>query len=158
MELANSAAAFRDVVVEAARLEWRDRDRPLVYTCHWCGGDAFHLVSRTSQLTGNRYTDYACSPCARKWIGITTEQRSSAVKSRWSKMPEGRKEQFLERVSEARIAISSAMSLEERRRMTAKARAKRWSERPPKSRQEKRVAKREYMRQYRSRLPGSLSL
>jgi len=52
---------FTDISIDPAQF-WDKRLR-----CHWCGTDAVLLVSRTSLLTGNRYTDYACHRCAEKW-------------------------------------------------------------------------------------------
>ena len=33
-----------------------------------CGGEGHYLITRTSELTGNVYTDYACLHHAKMWV------------------------------------------------------------------------------------------
>jgi|SRR5215469_1737780 len=95
------------------------------FTCNWCGGEGFFGVSRTSVLTGNRYTDYACTECARKWVSPSKEALRAFHKLRWTRMAPGLREQFIERISEARRDICSRMSKQQLRDMMKAARAKR---------------------------------
>src|SRR5207244_12997054 len=97
---------FVKVVVEHAELIWSGNGC-LESQCHWCGGEAFFIVTRTSTLTGNRYADPACTACAQKWITPTATQRTAENRSKWKRMPEGRRQQFVERVSEARKTLSA---------------------------------------------------
>lgn len=39
--------------------------------CNWCNADSLFIVTRTSALSENRYTDYACESCAKEWLPKT---------------------------------------------------------------------------------------
>lgn len=120
-----TAGNFTNVTISHADLLFTKGHRALEYTCQWCGGVAFFVVSRTSSLTGNTYADYACSLCARKWVSPTSEQMAIFHKAKWKRMLPGHREQFRERIREARLALSANLTVEQRRKMTAAARAKR---------------------------------
>ena len=115
--------SFKDVEVRQADIVMGSTSWPLEYTCFWCGGTAFFVVSRTSILTGAQYSDHACTTCARRWVSPNEEQIAVYDRTKWSRMAPGHWEQFRERVSESRREVAAKLSPEERRQMTAAARA-----------------------------------
>jgi len=122
---AKDNVSFRNIRVESTDSVANCYGIPLEYRCCWCEGPAFFTVSRTSVLTGREFTDYACTPCAQKWVTPSLQQRSAFLKNMWKTFPPGRRDQFRERVSESRSAVAAKLTLEQRREMTRVAREKR---------------------------------
>jgi len=95
--------------------------RPIEYRCHWCDGDAFFVVARTSTLTGTRYADYACTPCAQKWITPTAEDRSERARRQRRREKPGHTEQRIERMSESHKRHWESLTPDQRRERMAPA-------------------------------------
>jgi len=62
----------------------------------------------------------------KQWGKLNSVERGELVRAQWERMPAARKDLFIERVREAALKRYANMSVEERRRLTEKARTKRW--------------------------------
>lgn len=65
--MVTTLAPWRNISVEPGELSWNRDGRPLWRRCNWCGGVGIWVVTRTSNLTDNVYSDYACDACADGW-------------------------------------------------------------------------------------------
>jgi|SRR3990167_1502253 len=76
---------WKDIEVDNGEVSYNAIGRPLYRQCEFdldllripgkinpigltCGGEGHYLITRTSTLTGNTYTDYACLYHAKMWI------------------------------------------------------------------------------------------
>lgn len=71
---------WKDIDVDNGEVSYNAIGRPLYRKCEFhsefsailnmphCGGEGHYLITRTSAITGNTYTDYACLYHARMWI------------------------------------------------------------------------------------------
>jgi len=81
---------FINISVEPAAMQFNGVGRPIWHQCqavnsiaasyghygNWysrCGADASHLVTRTSVISGNTYTDHMCARHAEPWIQACAE-------------------------------------------------------------------------------------
>ena len=81
---------WKDIEIDNGEVSYNAIGRPLYRQCqivtsgiivpennrYTCGGEGHYIVTRTSAITGNTYTDYACLYHAKMWIdpAITTEK------------------------------------------------------------------------------------
>ena len=84
----NGNQNWRNIVIEEGEVQYNANGKPLYRQCEFsiplktglrwiqypktvydrCGADGMYLITRTSTLTGNTYTSYACEYCAKEWI------------------------------------------------------------------------------------------
>lgn len=59
---------WTNIFIDHAAAIFNKWDKLLSFNCNWCNSIAGdYTVTRTSALTGNSYTDYACKHCAEEW-------------------------------------------------------------------------------------------
>jgi hypothetical protein len=60
---------WSNISIEEADIQYNINDKPMLYSCYWCGNGAYKTITRTSKLTGNTYTDFICNYCIdEKWM------------------------------------------------------------------------------------------
>lgn len=59
--------SFINVSINEVAIQYNQNDRPILYSCNWCGNGAYKTVTRKSLLTENIYTDFVCDQCSKKW-------------------------------------------------------------------------------------------
>ncbi len=58
---------WRDVEVSQADMARNAYGGYVVPVCRWCGGTGDYVVTRTSNMSDRRYSDYACQYHAQGW-------------------------------------------------------------------------------------------
>ena len=58
---------FTNITLYDDCMSYSAYDVPQYFKCFWCGGNSMYLLSRTSRMTGNIYTDHCCSNHAKEF-------------------------------------------------------------------------------------------
>jgi len=69
---------WSDVKIEDYALTFNKYDRPQYHSCNWCGNSAIKIITRTSVMSGNTYSDFACSLHTEDWKQGVKEEEQNA--------------------------------------------------------------------------------
>ena len=56
-----------NVKIEDYVLTYSKSNRPQFHSCNWCGNPAIKIITRTSAMSGNTYSDFACERHTLDW-------------------------------------------------------------------------------------------